>query len=169
MSLLKTVSHILGIRDPASLDPLTTLGDLGMDSLMAVEIRQGLERDHDMVLSAHEVRGLRIKDIQEMGLKIKNNPDNKSQMSDAKKTDIRYNFSFELLSDCFIKLNACNVGKPIFLLPGIEGDFRYLIPSLSSVYDRPVYGMNWIPDVDALLSIEAIADLYIKRLLERLS
>ena len=62
--LVRQICHILGVKDHTKLDPGTTLGDLGLDSLMAVEIRQGLERDYDMVLSAQEVRQLRIKDIQ---------------------------------------------------------------------------------------------------------
>lgn len=64
--LVRQICHILGVKDHTKLDPNTTLGDLGLDSLMAVEIRQGLERDYDMVLSAQEVRQLKIKDIQEI-------------------------------------------------------------------------------------------------------
>ncbi|KAI1300230.1 Fatty acid synthase [Halotydeus destructor] len=33
--LVRTVCHVLGVKDPSSLDPNTTLGDLGLDSLMA--------------------------------------------------------------------------------------------------------------------------------------
>jgi fatty acid synthase len=65
--LLKVICHVLGVKDPSSLSDGTTLGDLGMDSLMAVEIRQGLERDYDLVLSATEVRQLKIKQIKELG------------------------------------------------------------------------------------------------------
>lgn len=62
--LLKVICHVLGVKDPSTLDPHSTLGDLGMDSLMAVEIRQGLERDYDVLLTAQEVRSLKILDLQ---------------------------------------------------------------------------------------------------------
>lgn len=62
--LLKVICHVLGVKDPSTLDPHSTLGDLGMDSLMAVEIRQGLERDYDVLLTAQEVRSLKISDLQ---------------------------------------------------------------------------------------------------------
>lgn len=64
--LLKVVCHVLGVKDADSLSDDTTLGDLGMDSLMAVEIRQGLERDYDVIMSATEVRQLRVGQIREM-------------------------------------------------------------------------------------------------------
>lgn len=35
-----------------------SLADLGMDSLMGAEIKQTLERNYDLVLSAQEIRGL---------------------------------------------------------------------------------------------------------------
>ena len=65
--LLGTVCHILGIRDPSSLDPNSTLSELGMDSLMAIEIKQGLEREYDMVLTTQEIRNMKVKDLREMG------------------------------------------------------------------------------------------------------
>ena len=69
--LLKVICHVLGVKDSNSLTNETTLGDLGMDSLMAVEIRQGLERDYDIVLSATQVRQLTIKEIKAFGGKKK--------------------------------------------------------------------------------------------------
>lgn len=35
-----------------------TLADLGMDSIMGAEVKQVLERNYDIVLSAQEIRGL---------------------------------------------------------------------------------------------------------------
>jgi fatty acid synthase len=69
--LLKVICHVLGVKDPNNLSNDVTLGDLGMDSLMAVEIRQGLERDYDVVLSATQVRQLSVKQIKALGGKKK--------------------------------------------------------------------------------------------------
>lgn len=43
-----------------------SLADLGLDSLMGVEIRQILERDYDVVMSMRDIRQLTIKRLQEV-------------------------------------------------------------------------------------------------------
>lgn len=44
----------------------STLADLGMDSLMGAEIRQTLERNYDLVLSAQEIRTLTFARLSEL-------------------------------------------------------------------------------------------------------
>lgn len=43
----------------SQLDIHASLGDLGLDSLMGVEIKQALERDYDIVLSMKDIRTVR--------------------------------------------------------------------------------------------------------------
>ena len=57
-----------GVKDVSSISVDTSLGDLGLDSLMGVEIKQTLERDHDLVLSTTEIRQLTITKLQELSL-----------------------------------------------------------------------------------------------------
>ncbi len=54
------IAHILGVNDVSQLDANANLGDLGLDSLMGVEIKQALERDYDIVLSMKDIRNVRI-------------------------------------------------------------------------------------------------------------
>lgn len=49
-----------------SLNSDASLADLGLDSLMGVEIRQILERDYDVVMSMRDIRQLTIKKLQEV-------------------------------------------------------------------------------------------------------
>lgn len=48
------------------MNPDTSLADLGLDSLMGVEVRQTLEREHDLVLSMRDVRQLTLRKLQEL-------------------------------------------------------------------------------------------------------
>lgn len=59
-NLLQTIAHILGVNDISQLNPDANLGDLGLDSLMGVEIKQALERDYDIVLSMKDIRTVSI-------------------------------------------------------------------------------------------------------------
>ena len=46
------------MKDPSTVNADTSLGDLGLDSLMGVEVKQTLERDFDTSLSMREIRKL---------------------------------------------------------------------------------------------------------------
>ena len=162
--LVRTVCHVLGVKDPATLDPNTTLGDLGLDSLMAVEIRQGLERDYDIVLSTQEVRALKIKDIQVIGQKSFKNKAAKKEIV-GQGIDSGLNFNFELPSEMFVHLNPSpdNSGRPIFFIPPIEGDFKTILPLTKHIL-RPVIGINWTSELDSFEHTSEVAAHYVQKL-----
>lgn len=44
-----------------------------MDSLMAIEIKQGLERDYEIVMSTQEIRNMKIKGLRELQVVVDEN------------------------------------------------------------------------------------------------
>lgn len=64
--LVSAIMHVLGIKDSSKVSEQATLGDLGLDSLMAVEIRQYIEREYDKTLNIQEIRSLTIAKIREI-------------------------------------------------------------------------------------------------------
>ncbi|XP_045925650.1 fatty acid synthase [Micropterus dolomieu] len=64
--LVDAVAHILGVRDVNSLNADASLADVGLDSLMGVEVRQTLERDYDIIMSMREIRLLTINTLREL-------------------------------------------------------------------------------------------------------
>jgi len=64
--LVGAIMHVLGIKDASKVHDESTLGELGLDSLMAVEIRQYIEREHDMTLNIQEIRSLTIERIRKI-------------------------------------------------------------------------------------------------------
>ena len=66
--LLEAVANILGIKDANTVNPNYTLADLGMDSLLSTEIKQTLERNYDLILSAQEIRNLTFVKLTELSL-----------------------------------------------------------------------------------------------------
>lgn len=59
-TLANAVANILGVKDSSTINPDLTLADMGMDSLMGVEVKQTLERDYELMLSINEIRTLTI-------------------------------------------------------------------------------------------------------------
>lgn len=64
-SIIETVMNIMSIRDLKSVSLGTTLSEMGMDSLMAVEIKQTLERDFELFLTPQDLRALTFQKLQE--------------------------------------------------------------------------------------------------------
>lgn len=54
----EAVAQILGIRDVKTVSPHSTLPEIGMDSIMGTEIKQVLEKDFEIVLTAQEIKTL---------------------------------------------------------------------------------------------------------------
>ncbi|XP_063218658.1 fatty acid synthase-like [Bacillus rossius redtenbacheri] len=56
--IVDCVANIMGIRDLKTVSLHSSLAELGMDSMMAVEIKQSLERDFEVFLTPQDVRGM---------------------------------------------------------------------------------------------------------------
>ncbi|KAI1292132.1 Fatty acid synthase [Halotydeus destructor] len=67
IDLLGVVAHILGIKNVSTLSGQSALSDLGLDSLMGVEVKQTLERDYDVFLPMAEIRALTVNDLKKLG------------------------------------------------------------------------------------------------------
>uniref|UniRef100_A0A1B0FKG4 oleoyl-[acyl-carrier-protein] hydrolase n=1 Tax=Glossina morsitans morsitans TaxID=37546 RepID=A0A1B0FKG4_GLOMM len=64
-NVIETVMNIMGIRDIKSVSLGATLSEMGMDSLMAVEIQQTLERNFDLCLTPQMLRALTFQKLLE--------------------------------------------------------------------------------------------------------
>lgn len=53
-----------GIRDLAAVNLDSSLADLGLDSLMGVEVRQMLEREHELAMSMRDIQQLTLRKLQ---------------------------------------------------------------------------------------------------------
>lgn len=57
-NIIDAVVNILGIRDIKTVSFHSSLAELGMDSIMAVEIKQTLEREFEVFLTPQDIRSL---------------------------------------------------------------------------------------------------------------
>lgn len=157
-SLVKAIAHILGIKDYEGLAPSSSLSELGMDSLMGVEVKQTLERDYEVILSMQELRALTISNLIEIGGDSSNF---KSSDSGPGKLELSIP-KISLPTEQFVRLNDIKEGRPIFFLPPIEGTFE-LLQVLAQKLNRPAIGLNWTLELVKLKSIEEASNYFLER------
>ncbi|XP_067015650.2 fatty acid synthase [Anabrus simplex] len=133
-SIVECVANILGLRDLKSVSGIATLTELGMDSMMAVEIKQAIEREYEVFLTPQEIRNLTIKQLQELaaadGTQDASGAKKDEQIPDgaekAKKLQFIFNFygNKETGSQILLpllSLNSRRTASPLFMIPGMEG------------------------------------------------
>ncbi|XP_019359228.1 PREDICTED: fatty acid synthase isoform X1 [Gavialis gangeticus] len=162
--LVEAVTHILGVRDLNSLNAESTLADLGLDSLMGVEIRQTLERDYDIIMPMREIRGLTINKLRQLSAKSGTAEELmpfKTTAGQAKHPELNLN---NLLMNpegpTITQLNEVqSTERPLFLIHPIEGSAA-VFQALASRLRIPSYGLQ-CTRAAPLDSIKSLAAYYI--------
>lgn len=179
VSLISAVANILGLKDMKNINDGASLADLGMDSLMGAEIKQTLERNFDMVMSAQEIRHLTFgmiksfeageETITSPGASRPTSPLNNGAQSptrDFAGGDNMIQFTNELMpTQCLLKMNtieASSSAQPIFMVHPIEGVVSALT-QLAETLKRPAYGLQCIAHAP-LDTIGELAAYYIKQI-----
>jgi acyl carrier protein len=152
-------------------DPKTTpnhiaLGELGMESMVAVELQQTLERDYDIKLSLTDIKSITVKQIKEFQSGNKEEIRNLSKEIKIMRANLN-KIKFLIPTETHTKLNAVQNGDPIYFLPPVEGIFSPL-ENLVKKINRPVIGLNWTQETKNLNTMKAISSYY-SNLLKKLS
>ncbi|CAL8122739.1 unnamed protein product [Orchesella dallaii] len=175
-SLIEAVARILGMKDISNVNVNANLAELGMDSLMGVEVKQTLERDHDIVFSMQEIRQLtlgRLKEIDEGESEAPPSSRRSSRKSIGDVSDIMEMandseqikiFMNELMpTEALVKLNDTKKQKEaIFVVHPIEGVTKSL-ETLAKKIDLNVYGLQCVQEAE-LESVATLANYYIMQI-----
>ncbi|XP_018360096.1 PREDICTED: LOW QUALITY PROTEIN: fatty acid synthase-like [Trachymyrmex cornetzi] len=137
-SLIETVANILNISDIKFVRPNSSLAELGMDSMMAVEIKQILEREFDIFVTAQEIRNLTFAKLIKMSVAIinENDVDDEKKLDKEKSDVIKFFVGITLKDEDFVSpieflTNKQNTMTEVLLIPGIVGCgsiFKTIIP-----------------------------------------
>ncbi|CAC5370812.1 FASN [Mytilus coruscus] len=164
-NLVEAVCHILGVKDSSSIKADTSLGDLGLDSLMGVEVKQTLERDFDISLSMREIRQLTISKLKELASPNSTSDKcGKEQSPDSQRNYIhRFNMDSLMPTESLVLMKKVEGSKKvIFLVHPIEGDITSL-QEVASHMTCTVYGLQCTKDVP-VESVSSMASYYIQQL-----
>ena len=151
----------LGI-DPKTTPNHLTLGEIGMESMFAVELQQGLERDYDIKVTLNDVKNITIgmmKDFESGKV-----DEMRGYAEDAKRARAKLlKLKFVIPTEPYTRLNNIKTGKPLYFLPPLEGIFASM-ESLAERINRPVIGLNLTRDVQQLGSVKEINSYFTKLL-----
>ncbi|XP_036142716.1 fatty acid synthase-like [Monomorium pharaonis] len=152
-NLIETVASILDIKDIKVISHNMSLAELGIDSMMGVEIKQTLEREFDIFLTAQEIRNLTFAKL----LKMSNV--NASDYDTQNKTKINTNTievikflvgivkDTNFISETSIELSTGKeeTNTEVFLIPGVDGCatvFNHLSPNMKFSTTSLQYNTN---------------------------
>lgn len=148
-TIIETVMNIMGLRDMKSLSMDAKLSEMGMDSLMAVEIKQTLERDFEMFLTPQDLRSLTFQKLQDFAQK-KTVEGTSAEAAEIKGKIFIFNyFSSEAMAqETLVKLqNGYHTGSPnnaVLLIPGIEGTLGKVLTSLANGIKYPTFCSQYL-------------------------
>nr|XP_050845856.1 fatty acid synthase-like isoform X1 [Vespula vulgaris] len=170
-NVVDAVLNIMGINDLKNVRPHTTLAELGMDSMIAVEIKDRLECEFEIYLTTQYIRNLNFAKLVEMNNKSTDNDrrkDNTREEILSSRKMLMQLFGENLSTDVTISLktNPEDGRKEIFFLPGIEG-YGSVFKPLESKIKSPATCFQLAANCE-LKTIPAMANLFLPHILGKL-
>lgn len=173
VSLVDAVANILGIKDASTVNPNVSLADLGMDSLMGTEIKQTLERNYDLMLSAQDIRMLNFAKLVDLSSGASGDSSATVAAAAAAATPEEQMSPERLMyqvveselvpKEELVKLSSASAkGNAVFMIHAIEGSVEPL-RSLASEIGQTVYGLQCTSSTP-INSMSELAGRYIQHI-----
>ena len=162
--------HITELWKALGVDPETTpnhltLGEIGIESMFAVELQQELEREFNIKTNVNQIKTITVGLLKEY--ENGRTRDIKNFIESMKKArELFTRFNFTIPSEPFTKLNNVTRGRPIYFMPPLEITFS-AYESFAQKFDRPVIGLNWTRDCSQFQTMKDI-NQYFTELLKKL-
>ena len=173
VGLVESVAHILGVTDVSSLSHDATLGDLGLDSLMGVEVKQTLERDYNIAMNMREIRQLTMRKLDELSSSedagsspSEDNTEKSSSKNESSALIPMANVSMVIPHNdtkVLVKLNSVTTGNPVYFLHPVEGTITPF-EALASQIGAPCFALQCSHLVPCT-TIQEMAAFYLQTIL----
>ncbi|CAG2107144.1 unnamed protein product, partial [Medioppia subpectinata] len=140
-SIVNILWRSLGI-DPNNTPNDLTLGEIGIESMFAVELQQEFEREWNQNYDAG------------------NMVDIKKHIDHVKKAKDRFlKNNFLIPSETHVQLNNVRYGVPVYFMPPLLVSFAGM-EELANRINRPVIGINWTRELSEMTTLKDINQYY---------
>lgn len=152
-TIVETVMNIMGLRDLKSISLEAKFSEIGMDSLMAVEMKQTLERDFGLSLTQQDLRSLTFQKLMDF---TKSKP--------VESVDVKNFFILDHLYDdenvkkeLFLFGDDCKKAQILFI-PGIEGCLGKAVINVANQLDNQVFCLQFAMKAADSSNLEILVD-----------
>ncbi|CAG2169008.1 unnamed protein product [Oppiella nova] len=147
----------LGV-DPDSTPDHITLGEIGLESIYAVEVQQEFQKQYNTHVTLNQIKSITIGMFKEY--ESGNITNIKKHLEAIKRArSVLLKQKFIMPSDKYTRLNALTTGHPVYFMPTILLNFS-LIEELALKLNRPAIGLNWTREVSQLTTLKAVNKYY---------
>jgi acyl transferase domain-containing protein/NADPH:quinone reductase-like Zn-dependent oxidoreductase/thioesterase domain-containing protein/acyl carrier protein len=179
-SIIELIANILGLKDVKQWrNEQISLGELGLDSLMNVEIKRVLEQMYNLPLNMREIQQLTMEKLRVIeSAQTQTGVQQQQQMGEfvlpiltgiqsAKKTSfLMPTKNVEKLNFVEASLNGKHI--PVVVIHPIEGHTN-MLKSWAKQIAYPVYGVQYTEEAMRFDSVEQLADFYWQQVEQALS
>uniref|UniRef100_A0A182P667 Fatty acid synthase n=1 Tax=Anopheles epiroticus TaxID=199890 RepID=A0A182P667_9DIPT len=170
-NIIEAVMNIMNIRDMKSVSVESTLADIGMDSLMAVEIRQVLERDFDIILTPQDLRTLTFSKLQKL---VDAKVESEATVIATQQLllqDLLASFGDEAASHHTVlrlpsKCNDLEYDRPVLIIPGIESVSSPTWTKIASEINAPTFVLQTFAKASEEQTIPGMVDAVFEEMFE---
>ncbi|XP_046739715.1 fatty acid synthase-like isoform X2 [Diprion similis] len=167
-NIVDTIANIMGLKNIKTISSCTPLPELGMDSMMTVEIKNTLEHKFNISLTSLEVRHLNFAKLQDMSPQDSRKNGNREESPQQLDTSASI---FQLLNIvkiqgvpknvCVPLMTATDGARQVFVLPGIEGAYTIFKAMVGKLKSATTTCLQLGPATLNITSIDEMADYLI--------
>ncbi|XP_065204931.1 fatty acid synthase-like [Planococcus citri] len=164
--VINVIANILGIKDINSISLTWTLPELGMDSILALELRQVLESEFNFFFTPEELRKLTFAEL----MRLKQDKIEASKLGDEEK--------LKLLKEPLLRIPLDNgkikehvsveENQTAFIFPGVEGTATFMEPLAKNLHIQTLC-FQYHDTESAEFFLTKLRDYFAELILEKLS
>ncbi|KAF8774577.1 Fatty acid synthase like protein [Argiope bruennichi] len=159
VNAIQQILKILGVEDVSQINVTRSLGEIGIDSMVGVEIKQMIESYSDVAVSMQEIQEMKFDDIKAIFEKADSEKTTMKAPALMATTNIKLPPSL-VHKDPLVVLNEQSSGEHVFIVHIKDTDVMSFQP-LAKALNRPVYALVWTKDLPSG-DMESLAQWYIK-------
>ncbi|KAG8183231.1 hypothetical protein JTE90_014406, partial [Oedothorax gibbosus] len=166
VDVLSQLVKILGSNDISEINVNKNFSDMGIDSMVGVEMKQLIESYCDIAITLQEIQEMKINDVKALFTKADSETKHSSAPALMATTTIKLPSTLTH-TEPLVLLNKTASGTPIFIINIGDTDVKDF-EKLAQTVGRPVYALVWTKDAPTT-DMKSLASWYLNLIVKTVS